>query len=170
MRNYEDKVSAQLEAGIKVLIYVGTEDWICNWMGNKAWVTSLAWSQRKAFDSAKEQVSKGGSNTDLVWCDLHSSAWLSPYEAAPLHAKCVSGQDWHFDGSVVGTVKSAGPLSFLKVFQAGHMVPMDKPAEALDMITSFTHQQSNRSTSASPKLKPSVLRLEKLRASHLLVQ
>ncbi|BDA42498.1 Serine carboxypeptidase 3 [Coccomyxa sp. Obi] len=133
MRNYEDKVSAQLEAGIKVLIYVGTEDWICNWMGNKAWVSSLAWSQREAFDSAEEQ-------------------------------------EWHFEGSVVGTVKSAGPLSFLKVFQAGHMVPMDKPAEALDMITSFTHPQSNHSTIASQELKPSVLRLEKVRSSHLMVQ
>ena len=66
MRNYEDKVSAQLEAGIKVLIYVGTEDWICNWMGNKAWVSSLAWSQREAFDGAEEQVSttnKRGNNS-----------------------------------------------------------------------------------------------------------
>jgi len=61
MRNYEDRVSAQLEAGIKVLIYVGTEDWICNWMGNKRWVTSLAWSKRKAFASAEEQVSAGKS-------------------------------------------------------------------------------------------------------------
>ena len=56
MRNYEDKVSVQLEAGIRVLIYVGTEDWICNWMGNKRWVSSLAWSQRGKFDKAKEQV------------------------------------------------------------------------------------------------------------------
>ena len=69
MRNYEDKVSVQLEAGIKVLIYVGTEDWICNWMGNKAWVSSLVWSQREAFDSAEEQVSttnERGNNSVMM--------------------------------------------------------------------------------------------------------
>lgn len=31
----QDLVSEQLEAGIEVRIYVGVEDWICNWVGNK---------------------------------------------------------------------------------------------------------------------------------------
>jgi len=30
-------VAALLERGIQVLVYVGENDWICNWMGNLAW-------------------------------------------------------------------------------------------------------------------------------------
>ncbi|CAH9136037.1 unnamed protein product [Cuscuta epithymum] len=38
------------------------------------------------------------------------------------------------DGEVKGTLKSHGPLSFLKVSDAGHMVPMDQPKAALVML------------------------------------
>lgn len=46
--------------------------------------------------------------------------------------------EWLVDSEVVGTVKQLGPLSFVKVAQAGHMVPMDQPLNALQMITRFT--------------------------------
>ncbi len=36
-----------------------------------------------------------------------------------------------------GEVRSAGPLTFLRVYEAGHMVPMDQPQVALDMINTF---------------------------------
>lgn len=29
---------------MRVLIYVGTYDWICNWVGNERWVRALEWS------------------------------------------------------------------------------------------------------------------------------
>uniref|UniRef100_A0A2P2PY48 Uncharacterized protein n=1 Tax=Rhizophora mucronata TaxID=61149 RepID=A0A2P2PY48_RHIMU len=37
-------------------------------------------------------------------------------------------------GADVGELKSHGPLSFLKVHRAGHLVPMDQPEAALQMI------------------------------------
>lgn len=40
-----------------------------------------------------------------------------------------------------GEVKSYGPFSFVKIYQAGHMVPMDQPANGLKMIHSFTRDQ-----------------------------
>ena len=43
--------------------------------------------------------------------------------------------------SDAGEVKAYGPLSFVKVFGAGHMVPLDEPENALKMITSFTRDQ-----------------------------
>ena len=37
-----------------------------------------------------------------------------------------------------GELRTSGPLSFLRVLDAGHMVPMDQPAAALRMINAFT--------------------------------
>lgn len=39
--------------------------------------------------------------------------------------------------SNAGTVKQVGPLALITVNNAGHMVPMDKPAVALEMIRAF---------------------------------
>lgn len=57
-------------------------------------------------------------------------------------------QDWSVDGddgSGTGTEGPAGQvkgdgldLTFVRVLGAGHMVPMDRPAAALRMITAFT--------------------------------
>lgn len=37
-------VAALLERGIRVLVYVGKNDFICNHVGNKAWVDELEWT------------------------------------------------------------------------------------------------------------------------------
>jgi hypothetical protein len=65
------------------------------------------------------------------------------------------------DGAA-GSVREAGGLTFVKVYKAGHMVPMDQPKHALDMITRFTRGQSFKpptttatgSMAASRKLRP----------------
>jgi len=44
---------------------------------------------------------------------------------------------WVRDGRVVGHVRRAGNLQLLAVRDAGHMVPMDQPDVALDMISTF---------------------------------
>lgn len=42
-----------------------------------------------------------------------------------------------------GIAKSSNHgLTFLKVFDAGHMVPTDQPAVSLDMITQFLKRES----------------------------
>lgn len=38
------------------------------------------------------------------------------------------------DGKKFGSTKWQGPLSFLKVYNAGHMVPMDQPKASLEMF------------------------------------
>lgn len=100
MRNLAVGVPALLEDGIKVLIYAGEEDLICNWLGNSRWVNGLAWSGQKDFG------------------------------AAPTVPFVVEGRE-------AGQLKSHGPLSFLKVHNAGHMVPMDQPKAALQMLKSW---------------------------------
>lgn len=42
------------------------------------------------------------------------------------------------DGKEAGIMKNYGPLTFLKVHNAGHMVPMDQPSAALKMLQLWT--------------------------------
>ncbi|KAK7047199.1 hypothetical protein VNI00_006865 [Paramarasmius palmivorus] len=52
MDDYEQTtlyVGALLERGIRVLIYVGNYDWICNWVGNERWTLNLEWTEQKEF-------------------------------------------------------------------------------------------------------------------------
>lgn len=44
--------------------------------------------------------------------------------------------DWYssIDGAHAGTAKSNGLFTFLRVFDAGHMVPYDQPSNSLDMV------------------------------------
>jgi len=92
-----DYVSALLERQVRVLIYAGTYDWICNWIGNEAWTLALEWHGQKDF------------------------------AALPL-------REWHVDGHVAGMTRSALGFTFATVDAAGHMVPYDKPMEALALI------------------------------------
>ncbi|OZJ03486.1 hypothetical protein BZG36_04023 [Bifiguratus adelaidae] len=54
MRPYHRALIPILEDGIPVLIYAGDADFICNWMGNKAWTKVLPWSGQKSFAKAKD--------------------------------------------------------------------------------------------------------------------
>jgi len=90
-------VSSLLDRGIKALIYVGTYDWICNWVGNERWTLALEWSGQSEFASKELR-------------------------------------QWKADGKKAGMVRNAGPFTFLTVDGAGHMVPYNKPVQALEMV------------------------------------
>ena len=87
-------------AGIRVLIYAGDQDFICNWLGNRAWVNALPWPHQAAFNTT-----------------------------APA--------EWKVAGAAAGTRQAAHNLTFLRVYDAGHMVPRDQPAHALAMVNEF---------------------------------
>lgn len=58
MKNQAIHIPALLENKIRVMIYAGDVDFICNWMGNKAWTMDLPWSQKDAFNKAPDRVWK----------------------------------------------------------------------------------------------------------------
>ncbi|KAK6525356.1 hypothetical protein TWF694_005495 [Orbilia ellipsospora] len=91
---------------IPVLIYAGDTDYICNWLGNKAWTEALEWSGSAEFNKAQMQPFKMGGS-----------------------------------GEKIGEIKSAKGFTFLRVHQAGHMVAMDQPAAALEMVNRWIQQK-----------------------------
>jgi cathepsin A (carboxypeptidase C) len=77
----------------------GDADYICNWLGNRAWAEALEWPGQKAYNAAKTK--------DLKLSD---------------------------DGSSIGSVKSSGNFTFMRLHAGGHMVPYDQPVASLDML------------------------------------
>uniref|UniRef100_A0A7S1NBK7 Carboxypeptidase n=1 Tax=Eutreptiella gymnastica TaxID=73025 RepID=A0A7S1NBK7_9EUGL len=100
MHNYQTSLPDLLASDIKVLIYAGDVDYICNWLGNKKWTLGMAWPHQKEYNAAPDKPFMMGSKE-------------------------------------VGRLRTANGFSFLQVYQAGHMVPMDQPEVALYMLDSF---------------------------------
>ncbi|KAI0086932.1 serine carboxypeptidase [Irpex rosettiformis] len=46
-------IAALLERGIRTLIYVGANDWICNWIGNQNMLLNLDWTGADAFKASE---------------------------------------------------------------------------------------------------------------------
>lgn len=89
-----------LESGVRVMIYTGVYDMLCNHIGTDAWAHQMQWPGQDAFGS---------------------HPW--------------SG--WYVDGDLAGRFKQHSGLTLVEVYDAGHMVPMDQPRHALDMISAF---------------------------------
>ncbi|PAV19070.1 serine carboxypeptidase [Pyrrhoderma noxium] len=93
--------------GVRLLIYAGNADYMCNFIGNELWLEELDSNFHDEFAAAKSQP----------WVTLAG-------------------------GKIAGTVRSAGATEFssgnvtyVQVYDAGHMVPYDQPEAALDLIT-----------------------------------
>lgn len=87
-----------LSKGLKVLVYAGEYDFMCNWIGNHKWMNELNWFGKSGFNNAKFT---------------------------------------NFGGH--GLKKCYQNLSFIIAKNSGHMVPLDQPEFALEMINSFTN-------------------------------
>ncbi|KAH9996036.1 Alpha/Beta hydrolase protein [Russula vinacea] len=96
-----------IDDGVRLLVYAGNADMMCNYIGNEAWVENLEHKFHKEFKRAP------------------SIQWVTARE-----------------GRVAGEVRSAGGrgfgagnVTFVNVYEAGHMVPYDQPEASLDMFT-----------------------------------
>ncbi|KAK9710395.1 hypothetical protein K7432_008444 [Basidiobolus ranarum] len=54
MYPYFEVIPSLLSDGIRVLVYAGDADFICNWYGNKAWTLDLDWSGKTQFNQAQD--------------------------------------------------------------------------------------------------------------------
>ncbi|THU80421.1 alpha/beta-hydrolase, partial [Dendrothele bispora CBS 962.96] len=102
-------VAALLERGIRVLVYVGEYDWLCNWVGQERWVHRMEWSGRDEF--VRKEMEQWNVEIDG-------------------------------ERRKSGRIKSANGLTFLVVDKAGHMMPYDKPKEALYLLQGWISKES----------------------------
>ena len=73
------------------------------------WMGGFDWTNALVWDGQQE------------FQNSHMRGWLSP----------------SLDNKAAGSVKTFENFSFMRVFDAGHMVPMDQPEAALDMLNEF---------------------------------
>jgi len=81
-------VAALLERNVKVLIYVGTYDWICNWVGNEKWTLALEWTGKEEFGKQElrdwkvngKVVGKTRSAEGLTFATVDGAGHMVPYD------------------------------------------------------------------------------------------
>lgn len=84
------RVVPGLLAEIPVLIYAGDADYICNWLGNKAWTEALEWPGAKEYKKAKMEdfkingdgktVGQVKSSGNFTFLKLHAGGHMVPYD------------------------------------------------------------------------------------------
>jgi len=106
MRNSAILLTELVNDGIRLLVYAGNADAMCNYMSQESWVTAFPNEFHDEFGSAP------------------ATPWILAET-----------------GEIAGEVRSAGGYGFtagnvtlVTVYEAGHMVPYDQPAAAHDMI------------------------------------
>ncbi|KAJ3317249.1 hypothetical protein HDV06_001820 [Boothiomyces sp. JEL0866] len=109
MRPYVEYIPEILESGVRVLVYAGDADFICNWIGNKAWTLALEWEGSEGFNNAED------------W------QWKSK----------ITGKD-------AGEFRMFGNFAFLRVYEAGHMVPYDQPEHSSEFFNMWIHPEFHK--------------------------
>ncbi|KAJ6584134.1 serine carboxypeptidase [Mycena vulgaris] len=106
MRDSKRLLTELVDDGIRLLIYAGNVDMMCNYMGESQWIAELPSKYKDAF----------GEAPFLPWTVSDRPA-----------------------GVVRSAGEGAGNVTYLTVYEAGHMVPHDQPEAALDMLTRWIH-------------------------------
>ena len=101
----------------------GDTDFICNWLGNQAWTEALEWHGKSAYNdeptkNLTRRLNVYGNRVD----DSDSASTSESVDTSSNH------------GKVVGSVKSSGNLTFVRLFAGGHMIPHDQPEASLDVF------------------------------------
>jgi len=63
MHDFSPYVADLLNDGIHTLVYAGDVDYICNYLGNRAWTLSLGWKFQNEFNAAEDHEWGKGENS-----------------------------------------------------------------------------------------------------------
>jgi len=101
------------------------------------WMTNLADKISNLLEQGVEVLVYSGDK-DFICNWRGGEAWTNAVEWSG-HEDFNAAQysEWTVDGAPAGQIKQHKNFKFLRVYDAGHMVPMDQPANALAMLTTF---------------------------------
>lgn len=105
-----------LEAGVQVLMFNGDQDLICNHLGNTKLIAALKWGpgagEARPAKSAPVKELGGFKDSEVE-------------------------ESWYVGGEAAGTYQSGRNLTYVKVFNASHMVPFDVPEVSRTLLNQF---------------------------------
>mmetsp|Transcript_11947 Transcript_11947/g.14925 ORF Transcript_11947/g.14925 Transcript_11947/m.14925 type:complete len:237 (+) Transcript_11947:2-712(+) len=115
-------------------------DGFVHWKFTNDWMTDLSWRVARVLEAGVSVLIYAG-DLDFLCNYIGNEAWTRElaWESGDKFRNATL-REWvgeSSDGSGRGLVRSAKGLTFLQVYDAGHMVPMDQPVVALDMIKTF---------------------------------
>ena len=98
---------------VRTMIYVGEMDFVCNLKGNKEWTLQMEWAQKAQYNAAR----------DVEYRLSNASAPVGKIRVVP---------------------GATGPMhfSFVHVYDAGHMVPMDQPEVMYNLLDNFLNNKA----------------------------
>ena len=83
IKDFAPYVADFLNDGIPTLIYAGDYEFICNYLGNRAWTLKLDWDHNTEFNAAKEKEwnNRAGlvrSTNGLTFLQVHDAGHMVP--------------------------------------------------------------------------------------------
>lgn len=106
-----------LDSNMRVLLYVGNQDWLCNARGMQYLADEIDWAGNMPFRSRE------------------LGQWMVQMPSSADEYHPIAGADF------VGKGKEWGSLTFLEIIGAGHMVPLDKGHESVEMINDWINDR-----------------------------
>ncbi|KAG6811216.1 hypothetical protein H0H92_008511 [Tricholoma furcatifolium] len=106
MHNSARLLPELVDNGVRLLVYAGNADMMCNFIGNERWVEQLDTKFHTEFSATKP----------VPWVTTKSGKLAGEVRSAG------------------GAGFTAGNVTFVTVYEAGHMVPYDQPEPALDLF------------------------------------
>jgi len=114
MHDFSKDIPELLHDGIEVLIYAGDEDFICNWLGNKAWTKELQWDSKDDFNKAADHEWQTDNKTVARHRSTGPFHFMQVFEA----------------GHMVPMNQPAVSLAMVNAFISGTLKANEKPAQS----------------------------------------
>ena len=99
------------------------------------WMTNLMPDVAELLDKTKMDVLVYSGDKDWICNWRGGEAWTAATKwGSQTEFAAKDYEKWNVSGQAAGEMRQTGNLHFLRVFEAGHMVPMDQPVNALAML------------------------------------
>jgi cathepsin A (carboxypeptidase C) len=104
------------------------------------WITNLATKVSAVLESGLQVLVYSGDK-DFICNWRGGEAWTQAVEwSGQQDFLATPYNEWMVNGKSAGQLKGFKNFSFLRVYDAGHMVPMNQPENSLEMLRQFIGQ------------------------------